>query len=63
MQTPSTIPDANECDEENGGCQTGCDNTLGSYECSCDDGFNLSDDEHTCTGTFSTQCHPDPYQW
>ena len=28
----------------------GCTNTIGSYECSCDEGFVLSFDGHTCAG-------------
>lgn len=42
--------DVDECATGNGGCQMGCTNTIGSYECTCDDGFVLSFDGHTCAG-------------
>ena len=41
----------NECLEENGGCDHNCINMIdGSYNCSCYDGYILSDDEYTCDG-------------
>ena len=42
--------DINECLDNNGGCNQGCTNTVGSYECTCDPGHFLSDDQHTCVG-------------
>ena len=43
--------DINECQTDNGGCTQTCDNTDGSYQCSCWDGYELtSSDGHTCTG-------------
>jgi tolkin len=37
-----------ECAVENGGCQHECHNRIGSYECSCFNGFMLHDDLHSC---------------
>ena len=41
--------DINECDTDNGGCGHFCSNSPGSYQCSCQDGFTLEDDD-SCTG-------------
>ena len=43
--------DINECSTNNGGCNQTCTNTNGSYECSCNIGFNLADNNHDCDGT------------
>lgn len=40
--------DVDECQDNNGGCQQICVNTMGSYECQCKEGFFLSDNQHTC---------------
>ena len=42
--------DINECDTSNGGCDHNCSNSIGSYKCSCDAGYKLADDEHSCEG-------------
>ena len=42
--------DVNECSTGNGGCDHSCTNTNGSYICSCDDGYALSSNGHTCIG-------------
>ena len=34
----------------NGNCTHNCVNTEGSYYCTCDNGYELSDDKHTCEG-------------
>ena len=44
--------DINECDEENGNCSQFCNNTIGSYQCYCEDGYTLDSDEHTCNGMY-----------
>lgn len=36
----------------NGGCDTHCTNSEGSYECSCSDGYALMPDVRTCAGRF-----------
>ncbi|XP_058015474.1 signal peptide, CUB and EGF-like domain-containing protein 2 isoform X3 [Ahaetulla prasina] len=43
-----TCEDMDECLVNNGGCQHACINTVGSYECRCNEGFFLSDNQHTC---------------
>ena len=46
-----SFPDVNECSNENGGCQHDCYNTIGSYMCSCHDGYDPSNFTH-CTGMY-----------
>ena len=43
--------DINECAEEVDSCSQICNNTIGSYECSCENGYRLDPDGHTCNGT------------
>ena len=40
--------DLNQCDQV-------CDNTEGSYSCSCDDGYTLNSDGHACDGNFDLE--------
>ena len=42
--------DINECGANNGGCSELCTNTIGSFICSCQDGFVLHSDGFTCQG-------------
>ena len=42
--------DTNECKVNNGGCEHNCTNTIGSFECNCYDGFNLTENSLNCTG-------------
>lgn len=42
--------DIDECTIENGGCETFCTNSEGSYECSCHSGYALMPDQRSCTG-------------
>ena len=44
------IADIDECEIDNGGCSQQCSNTVGSYNCSCQSGYKLTDDNHTCIG-------------
>lgn len=65
--------DIDECALNNGGCQHECRNTIGSYACSCHNGFMLHDNGHDCkeggckyditapTGTISSPNYPDYY--
>ena len=39
-----------ECQTNNGGCDQICDNTDGSFMCSCNPGFTLNSDGFTCNG-------------
>nr|CAB3264299.1 Tolloid protein [Phallusia mammillata] len=40
--------DRNECAEDNGGCMHMCHNTVGSFTCSCRNGFVLHDNARDC---------------
>ena len=44
----STCSDINECVADTDGCSQICNNTVGSFECSCRTGFTLLDDGRTC---------------
>ena len=44
--------DVNECLQLNGGCEERCENTVGSYNCACQPGFSLRNDNKTCEGKF-----------
>ena len=44
------IIDTNECLLSNGGCSQLCTNTIGSYQCNCRNGYELSDNEIDCDG-------------
>ncbi|OXU25209.1 hypothetical protein TSAR_008830 [Trichomalopsis sarcophagae] len=65
--------DMDECANNNGGCQHECKNTIGSYHCSCHNGFTLHDNGHDCkeggckyeitspSGTITSPNYPDYY--
>jgi len=42
--------DKNECLVENGGCSQICNNSAGSYQCLCNQGYFLTCDNKTCQG-------------
>ena len=42
--------DINECLTNNGNCAQLCNNTDGSYKCSCGSGYALAANDITCTG-------------
>ena len=52
-----------ECSRPNrGGCEQRCLNTLGSYKCSCDPGYELAPDKRRCEGECpQTTQDPVPY--
>ena len=47
--------DVDECTAGQHTCSHICSNTEGSYNCSCPIGFQLDDDNRTCTG--ENECH------
>ncbi|HQN73768.1 MAG TPA: LamG domain-containing protein, partial [bacterium] len=40
--------DVNECETDNGGCAQNCNNTPGSFNCTCDAGYTLNVDGFNC---------------
>ena len=44
----------------NGYCQYFCDNTNGSFVCSCPEGYQLTNDGRTCKGMLASpsKCFP-----
>nr|XP_033776560.1 fibrillin-1-like [Geotrypetes seraphini] len=50
--------DIDECQVGNGGCDTTCTNSEGSYECSCRHGFALMPDQRTCTDIDECENNP-----
>ena len=38
---------------DNGGCTHYCQDSPFSYTCSCEEGFTLNEDKHTCSGMYS----------
>lgn len=40
--------DIDECQKENGNCEQGCENTPGSYHCTCPEGFKVTDNGVSC---------------
>ena len=50
MLSALLIVDKNECDTSNGGCAHSCVNTIGSYYCECNDGYELASDGKSCNG-------------
>lgn len=44
------IADTDECAERNGGCHQICTNLPGSYECSCNSGYQKGEDSKRCEG-------------
>ena len=50
MHNPSDI---DECVEGTHQCAQNCHNNIGSYTCSCDDGYRLNPDGFACDGELS----------
>jgi len=44
--------DIDECVQGLAGCSQSCNNTVGSYFCTCMDGFELGTNNQTCTGDY-----------
>uniref|UniRef100_A0AAQ5YC15 Signal peptide, CUB and EGF-like domain-containing protein 2 n=1 Tax=Amphiprion ocellaris TaxID=80972 RepID=A0AAQ5YC15_AMPOC len=47
---PLFISDINECSVNNGGCEQGCENTMGGFECFCRPGYKLHWNKKDCNG-------------
>ena len=48
--------DANECLVGSDSCAQTCHNTAGSYTCSCNSGYRLNLDGHSCNGIRCRRC-------
>ena len=48
--TVSCSTDINECELETHDCEQQCFNSIGSYNCGCNEGCELSDNENSCNG-------------
>ena len=48
----SLLIDIDECVDNNGGCHQLCNDTDGSYECDCYEGYQLLPDDVTCEGMY-----------
>ena len=49
--TVATSVEEDECAKpDRGGCEQHCLNTLGSYQCSCEPGYELGPDRRACEG-------------
>lgn len=47
------LAEVDECSQpNNGGCEQRCVNTLGSYRCACDPGYELALDKRRCEGQY-----------
>ena len=42
--------DVDECVSDTSGCEQQCNNTIGSYYCTCSEGYSLENDNHSCAG-------------
>ena len=65
-----SFADINECSEQSTYCESGCTNTDGSFECTCEPGNIVDDDGRSCkcggvftaaSGSFSTPGWPHSY--
>lgn len=51
-----------ECSRpNNGGCEQRCVNTLGSYKCACDPGYELASDKRRCEGECPLRAPQNPH--
>lgn len=42
------LSDINECASDSNLCNQRCNNVMGSFQCSCDEGYSLANDRKTC---------------
>ena len=45
--------DYDECRDNGGGCDQICNNTVGSFFCSCENGYSLDDNMSSCNGKYT----------
>ena len=56
LPMPPCSADSNECNTANGGCEHSCTNTIGSYTCSCNTGYQLDENGLNCSGKSLFTC-------
>lgn len=44
------IKELDECELQNHGCDHACINTLGGFQCACNIGYELREDNKSCEG-------------
>ena len=54
--------DINECALGISGCTDVCTNIVGSYYCTCQTGYELTNDNHTCTGQLIIQHYDNTFK-
>ena len=47
------MADIDECARDTDGCERSCNNTVGSFICSCNTGYILTMDGKNCTGKYN----------
>ncbi len=52
MLNCTSYTDIDECANSNGGCNQNCTNTIGSFYCSCGEGYRLGNLGLNCNGQF-----------
>lgn len=53
--------ETDECSNpDNGRCEQRCVNTLGSYKCACDPGYELAADKRSCEGKYREDSQEPP---
>jgi hypothetical protein len=55
-KSSNSCVDIDECLVNNGGCEQNCNNTIGTFECSCDNNLLLNDDKKTCNNCKEDSC-------
>ena len=54
MSVSYNSTDVDECTTNSDNCDQVCTNTVGAFNCSCNNGFLLNNDGATCDGRFKT---------
>ena len=54
------LTDVRECDTNNGGCDHVCTEQEGSFQCACNDGYDLQPDARSCVCKYCSPTLPAP---
>ena len=52
MYVNISIVDVDECENHDNNCQQNCNNTIGSYTCWCNEGYELDSSGYRCNGIY-----------